>query len=166
MIYDMYMIYIYIHRIYIRTIDYILRCVNLSWFPSLLDIVNPMAPCVAQARGLFAKLFPHLTSMKFIGFIQLWYFKMFSRFDTTIQFLFLARWVSGDLWTSFNLAPWDDLVLSSSCMSLWFAVNLIIMSQDPIPKVVQYRNLAKMTWHFRLLKQHTRIIIYIYIRSV
>lgn len=45
----MYMIYI--HRIYIRTIDYILRCVNLSWFPSLLDIVNPMAPCVAQARN-------------------------------------------------------------------------------------------------------------------
>lgn len=93
---------------------------------------------------------------------------MFSRFDTTIQFVFfwLARWVSGDLWTSFNLAPWDDRVLSSSCMSLWFAVNLIIMSQDPIPKVVQYRNLAKMTWHFRLLKQHTTIIIYIHIYSL
>lgn len=76
---------------------------------------------------------------------------------------FFSRWVSGDLWTSFNLAPWDDLFLSSSCMSLWFAVNLIIMSQDPIPKGSSVRESCKNDLTFQAAETtHYNYYIYIY----
>lgn len=176
MIYDMYIEYCIddkcIYIIYIRTIDYIN---SYYWdvstchgFPAFLTLWTPWHLALhRRGIGLFAKLFPHLTSMKFIGFIQLWYFKMFSRFDTTIQFVFF--FLGGFRVTCEPVSIWHLGMIFFSRHLVWAYGLLWIWSschRTPSPKVVQYGNLAKMTWHFRLLKQHTTIIIYIYTECI
>ena len=176
--YDIWYVYciydICIHIIYIRTIDYIN---SYYWdvstchgFPDFLTLWTPWHLALhRRGIGLFAKLFPHLTSMKFIGFIQLWYFKMFSRFDTTIQFVFfflggfrvtcepVSIWHLGMIFFSRHLVwPYGLLWIWSSC------------HRTPSPKGSSVRESCKndLTFQAAEATHYNDYILYIYAESV